>query len=155
MVGGYSGQCRIGSKLSASAATCGALSCVGPDRYRVSGWLEPIRYRPGPDLPWPCLAAVSLLKLRAGPSGTEAWKSLNLVKTMSSTALVPCPDCAHSVSRLAESCPSCGRPLRKPASREGLFLRTLNQLVALGFWGPIVLLAVIALAVLAGVLSSR
>lgn len=75
--------------------------------------------------------------------------------TMSSTALIPCPDCTHSVSRLAESCPECGRPLRRPAPREGLFLRTLNQLVALGFWGPIVLLAVLAVAVLVGVFGSR
>jgi predicted amidophosphoribosyltransferase len=59
---------------------------------------------------------------------------------VSTSALVPCPDCANLVSRLAEACPSCGRPLRKPRSREGLFLRTLNQLVALGFWGPVVLL---------------
>jgi hypothetical protein len=136
---------------------------------RLSGSNEPLDHAPGgaptrrvmlstrgeSDLPWLGSAAVSLLKLRAGPSGTEAWQSLNLVKTMSSTALIPCPDCTHSVSRLAESCPSCGRRLRRPASREGLFLRTLNQLVALGFWGPIVLFAVIALAVLAGVLSSR
>ncbi len=74
---------------------------------------------------------------------------------MSSSALVPCPACAHEVSRLAEACPSCGRPLRTPTPREGLFLRTLNQLVALGFWGPLFLLIAIAIAVFVGVLIAR
>ena len=74
---------------------------------------------------------------------------------MSSRVLVPGPDCAHDVSPLAEACPSCGRPLRAPRPREGLFLRTLNQLVAIGFWGPLLLLAAIAVAVFAGVLMSQ
>ncbi len=26
--------------------------------------------------------------------------------------LVPCPDCGHGVSRLASTCPHCGRPLQ-------------------------------------------
>jgi predicted amidophosphoribosyltransferase len=74
---------------------------------------------------------------------------------MSSSPLGACPDCGHSVSSLAETCPSCARPLRKPAPREGLFLRTLNQLVALSFWVPVIVLIVVFLAVLAGYLSTR
>ena len=50
---------------------------------------------------------------------------------MASSTLSACPDCQQLVSRLAEACPSCGRPLRPSASREGLFLRTLNIGVAL------------------------
>ena len=52
---------------------------------------------------------------------------------MSASKLAPCPDCGHLVSPLAETCPSCGRPLRTPAAREGLFLRTLNQGTAVAF----------------------
>ncbi len=55
---------------------------------------------------------------------------------MASSSLIPCPDCGHSVSRLAEACPSCARPLRKPAPREGLFLRTMNEAVSAAFWIP-------------------
>jgi len=62
---------------------------------------------------------------------------------MASSALVRCPDCGHQVSRLAETCPSCARPLRPAAPREGLFLRTMNQLVAVGFWLPVFLLLVL------------
>src|SRR5262249_22317802 len=41
--------------------------------------------------------------------------------------LRPCPDCGRQVSRLAPSCPSCGRPFAAPArAREGPFLQTLN-----------------------------
>jgi len=74
---------------------------------------------------------------------------------MASNTLVPCPDCGHLVSRAAETCPSCARPLRKPAAREGLFLRTMNQLVALGFWVPVIVLTIVFLAVVAGYLSTR
>jgi hypothetical protein len=43
------------------------------------------------------------------------------------TGLIPCPDCGHSVSRSATSCPSCGRPLAAPPRpQEGPFLQTLN-----------------------------
>jgi predicted amidophosphoribosyltransferase len=49
---------------------------------------------------------------------------------MSSNPLVACPDCRYPVSHRAETCPSCARPLRTPAPREGLFLRTMNQAVA-------------------------
>jgi hypothetical protein len=76
-------------------------------------------------------------------------------KTMSSNTLVSCPDCGHLVSQLAEACPSCARPLRKPGPREGLFLRTMNQLVALSFWVPVIVLTVVLLAVVAGYLSTR
>ena len=62
---------------------------------------------------------------------------------MSSNPLVLCPDCGKQVSRLAETCPSCARPLRKPAPREGLFLRTMNQAVAAGFWIPAFFLIVL------------
>ncbi len=50
---------------------------------------------------------------------------------MSSSKLHPCPDCGHLVSSLAEACPSCARPLRRTAPREGLFLRTMNVGVGL------------------------
>lgn len=53
---------------------------------------------------------------------------------MPASKLLPCPDCGHQISPQAEACPSCGRPLRSSASREGLFLRTLNQGTALAFW---------------------
>ncbi len=62
---------------------------------------------------------------------------------MPSANLGPCPDCGHAVSRLAEACPNCGRLLRRPAPREGLFLRTMNQAVAASFWVPVFLLAVL------------
>jgi hypothetical protein len=61
---------------------------------------------------------------------------------MSSTNLIPCPDCGHQVSTLAEACPSCARPLRRPAPREGLFLRTMNVGVALVI-GVIIFIAVV------------
>ena len=85
-----------------------------------------------------------------------AWiEELSVAQARPSNALVPCPDCGHQVSRAAETCPSCARPLRKPASREGLFLRTMNQLVALGFWLPVIVVSVITLAVVVGYLSTR
>jgi predicted amidophosphoribosyltransferase len=62
---------------------------------------------------------------------------------MSSNALVPCPDCERSVSRLVEACPNCGRPLRDPKPREGLFLRTMNQAVAAAFLIPVFLLLIL------------
>ena len=62
---------------------------------------------------------------------------------MASSALIPCPDCGHQVSRLAQACPSCARPLRKPERREGLFLRTMNQAVAAAFWIPAFFLLVL------------
>jgi hypothetical protein len=62
---------------------------------------------------------------------------------MSTNALAPCPDCGHLVSHLAETCPSCARPLRKPRPREGLFLRTLNQAVAAAVLVPLFLLLVL------------
>lgn len=62
---------------------------------------------------------------------------------MAANPLVPCPDCGHPVSRSAETCPSCARRLRAPASREGLFLRTMNQIVAAGIWIPVFFLLVL------------
>lgn len=62
---------------------------------------------------------------------------------MSSNVLVPCPGCGHLLSRLAEACPSCARPLRTPAPREGLFLRTMNQAVAAAVLVPLFLLLVL------------
>ena len=62
---------------------------------------------------------------------------------MSSNALAPCPDCGHLISQLAETCPSCARPLKKPAPREGLFLRTLNQAVAAAVLVPLFFLLVL------------
>ena len=55
---------------------------------------------------------------------------------MASNSLIPCPDCGHLVSGSAGACPSCARPLREPAPREGLFLRTMNQAVSAAFWIP-------------------
>lgn len=93
----------------------------------------------------------------AGPSRDRgAAGSLEPVaRTMASNTLVPCPDCGHLVSRAAETCPSCARPLRTAAPREGLFLRTMNQLVALSFWVPVIVLTIVFLAVVAGYLSTR
>lgn len=34
--------------------------------------------------------------------------------TPSNPNLTPCPDCGRFVSRLAISCPQCGRPLKAP-----------------------------------------
>ena len=69
---------------------------------------------------------------------------------MASTTLAACPDCQQLVSRLAEACPSCGRPLQPPRSREGLFLRTLNSAALLGVVGPLVILAIlVAVALIA------
>jgi predicted amidophosphoribosyltransferase len=62
---------------------------------------------------------------------------------MASTTLTACPDCQQLVSRLAEACPSCGRPLQPPRSREGLFLRTLNSAVLLAIVGPLFILAIL------------
>ena len=62
---------------------------------------------------------------------------------MASSNLGPCPDCGTLVSRLAETCPSCGRPLRAATPREGLYLRTMNQAVAAGFWIPVFLVLVL------------
>lgn len=74
---------------------------------------------------------------------------------MAAGNLIPCPDCGHMLSRLAESCPSCARPMRAQSAREGLFLRTMNQLVALVVAGPFLVLLLLFLAVLAGVIVSR
>jgi hypothetical protein len=74
---------------------------------------------------------------------------------MASTTLAACPDCQHLVSRLAEACPSCGRPLRSPAPREGLFLRTLNKGVGLVL-GLIAFIVVVPLLVaVAAYVTSR
>lgn len=53
---------------------------------------------------------------------------------MSSNTLAPCPDCGHLLSQRADACPSCARPLRTPLPREGLFLRTMSQVVSAAFW---------------------
>jgi hypothetical protein len=91
------------------------------------------------------------------PVGTEAWSEVFVTgrAAVSSGNLNPCPDCGHSVSRLAEACPSCGRVLRTPVPREGLFLRTLNQLVGASFWTLALLILVPLLAALVGVLMTR
>ena len=74
---------------------------------------------------------------------------------MASTTLAACPDCQQLVSRLAEACPSCGRPLQPPRSREGLFLRTLNKGVALAI-GLIAFIIVVPLLVaVAAYVTSR
>jgi hypothetical protein len=87
-------------------------------------------------------------------SRTEAWLNLEWEKRVA-TNLGPCPDCGHPVSRLAEACPSCGRTLRMPRPREGLFLRTLNQATTAGFWVLFVLILVPILAAIAGFLITR
>jgi hypothetical protein len=74
---------------------------------------------------------------------------------MSSNSLVPCRDCGHLISQLAETCPSCARPLKKPAVREGLFLRTLNLGVAVVI-GVVLFIAIVPLTVgFAAALLSR
>ena len=62
---------------------------------------------------------------------------------MAADNLIPCPDCGHMLSRLAESCPSCARPFHASGPREGLFLRTMNQAVAAAFWIPVFLFLVL------------
>jgi predicted amidophosphoribosyltransferase len=48
------------------------------------------------------IVVVIAIRRSAGPSGRN---------------LVPCPDCGNKVSRLAKTCPRCGRPLVvEPAS---------------------------------------
>ena len=74
---------------------------------------------------------------------------------MAAANLIPCPDCGQMLSRLAESCPSCARPLRASGTREGLFLRTLNQLVALVMWGPFVLFLLLVAAVVVGMIVTN
>ncbi len=74
---------------------------------------------------------------------------------MSSVNLTPCPDCGHAVSRQAETCPSCGRLLRRPEPREGLFLRLMNQLVAASIWVFLFLLIVPLVGVLIGIFLAR
>lgn len=74
---------------------------------------------------------------------------------MASGNLIPCPDCGHMLSRLAASCPSCARPLKVSGPREGLFLRSMNQLVALVVWGPFLWFLLLVAAVVVGVLVSR
>ncbi len=74
---------------------------------------------------------------------------------MSSVKLAPCPDCGHPVSRMAEACPGCGRPLRRPEPREGLFLRTMNQLLAAGIWVFLLLLVVPLVGALVGIFLAR
>lgn len=92
----------------------------------------------------------------AGPAGQRRGWSLECVeRRVASANLGPCPDCAALVSRLAETCPTCGRPLRTPQPREGLFLRTLNQLLAAGFWGLLLLILVPILGAIVGFLLTR
>jgi len=96
------------------------------------------------------------MSARPVPVGTEArWKAEPWRATMASNNLRPCPDCGHLVSGLAETCPSCGRVLKTPAPREGLFLRTLNKLVGASFWTLALLVLVPLLAALVGVLIAR
>lgn len=68
----------------------------------------------------------------------------------SGARLIPCPDCGHSVSRSATSCPSCGRPLAAPPrTREGPLLQTLNAGCMLALGGVVVfILGGMALALL-------
>ena len=74
---------------------------------------------------------------------------------MSANSLVPCPDCGHAVSPSAETCPSCARPLRKAAAREGLFLRTMNLGVALIVGVILFILVVPLLVAVAAYVTSR
>jgi len=74
---------------------------------------------------------------------------------MSSASLGPCPDCRHPVSGLAESCPSCGRPLRRPEPHEGLFLRTMNELIQAGIWVLLLLFVVPIVGALVGIFLAR
>jgi predicted amidophosphoribosyltransferase len=74
---------------------------------------------------------------------------------MATATLSPCPDCGHMLSRLAETCPSCARPLRKPAPREGLFLQNLNQLASLVFWGPVLFGIILFIAITGAYIVTR
>ena len=74
---------------------------------------------------------------------------------VASPNLGPCPDCGHLVSGLAEACPNCGRVLRTPRPREGLFLRMLNQATAASFWLLLILILVPILGAIVGFLLTR
>ena len=76
-------------------------------------------------------------------------------RRVASSNLGPCPDCGALVSRLAETCLSCGRPLQPPKPREGLFLRMMNQATAAGFWLLLVLILVPILGGIIGFLLTR
>ena len=58
--------------------------------------------------------------------------------------LTTCPDCAKEVSKLANTCPHCGRPLQPQVQPEPAQSRGIN------FWGVVlaVIIAVIILSVL-------
>ncbi len=70
---------------------------------------------------------------------------------MSSAKLAPCPDCGHAVSRLAEACPNCGRLLRRPEPREGLYLRTMNHAVKATMWFIVLFFLIPIVAAVLGV----
>jgi len=46
-----------------------------------------------------------------------------------SSNLIKCPDCQKDVSKLAQSCPGCGRPLRvsKPAHQDDKPIRVITS----------------------------
>ncbi len=54
----------------------------------------------------------------------------------------PCPDCAQTVSLLAQACPHCGRPLQQKSP--DVFL------IVLKVFGSIILIGVIIYAAVAG-----
>ena len=65
-------------------------------------------------------------------------------------ALTPCPECGHSVSTRAKSCPSCGYPFMEtrqapPIIQERDWDREPQQQSGITFWGVVgaVIIAII------------
>src|SRR5262249_34281652 len=111
----------------------------------------------GPVAPGVCGRILAIELGGAGPRrGRGAAASLESVAgAVGARALVTGPRRGRPGARGAEPCPACARPLRAAHPHEGLFLRTMNQVVALGFWVPVIVLAIVFLAVAAGYLSTR
>lgn len=62
----------------------------------------------------------------------------------SATALVPCPDCKHLCSRMAEACPNCGRSFELgPIPRKGSFRKVIALAAIAGLSVCIVFIALI------------
>ncbi|MBV1709374.1 MAG: hypothetical protein KMY54_05915 [Erysipelothrix sp.] len=64
--------------------------------------------------------------------------------------LTTCPDCAREVSKLAVTCPHCGRPLQPQVQPQPIEPAVPAQTQGISFWGIVlaVIIAVVILSVL-------
>ncbi|PKM87830.1 MAG: hypothetical protein CVU85_05130 [Firmicutes bacterium HGW-Firmicutes-10] len=64
--------------------------------------------------------------------------------------LTVCPDCAKEVSKLAVTCPHCGRPLQPQSEPRPIEAPQPAQVQGISFWGIVlaVIIAVVILSVL-------